>query len=67
MSYGKMLRYLRGNKTKKQVAQELGITESSWAKYERNERTPRDELKVKIADYFGRSVQEIFFGSNEHI
>lgn len=67
MSCGTILRKLRGNKTQQVVADEIGITKSSLAMYERDERVPRDEVKIKIANYFGQSVQEIFFGHNEHI
>ncbi|MBQ3428062.1 MAG: helix-turn-helix transcriptional regulator [Clostridia bacterium] len=67
MSCGAMLKTLRGNRSQEAVAKDIGITKSSWAMYERNERTPRDEIKIRIADYFGRTVQEIFFGHNEHI
>ena len=66
MPFGSKLRELRGNRSQEEMANEIGITKSSWAMYERNERVPRDEVKVKIADYFGKTVQEIFFGSNEH-
>lgn len=67
MSCGVILKKLRGEKTQEYIANELGITKSAWAMYERNERVPRDEIKIRIADYFGMSVQEIFFGHNEHI
>lgn len=67
MSCGAMLKTLRGNKSQDEIARAIGITKSSWAMYERNERTPRDEVKIKIANYFGKTVQEIFFGHNEHI
>lgn len=66
MPYNVMLRKLRGERSQTQVATELGITKSSWAMYERGERVPRDEVKIKIANYFGVSVQEIFFGNQEH-
>lgn len=66
MSCGKTLKMLRGNKTQKMIAAEIGVTKSSWAMYERDERVPRDEVKIKIAKYFGKSVQEIFFGHNEY-
>lgn len=56
-----ILRELRGNLTQIEVAKKLGITKSSWAMYERGERVPRDEVKVKIAKYFNKSVQEIFY------
>lgn len=34
--------------------------------YERGERIPRDQIKKRIAQYFGQSVEEIF-SQNEHI
>lgn len=58
---GTMLRELRGDKTQEDVANALGITKSSWAMYERDERVPRDETKILIAQFFGKSVQEIFY------
>ncbi len=67
MSFGEKLRELRGNMTQEQMAKELNITKSSLAMYERNERVPRDEVKIRIAKYFGKTVQEIFFNCNEHI
>ena len=66
MSVGEKLRALRGSETKESVAGKLGVTVSSWTKYERDERVPRDELKVKIASYFGTTVQNIFFEEKEH-
>ena len=67
MSCGAMLKHLRGDMSQEAIARDIGITKSSWAMYERNERTPRDEVKVRIANYFGKTVQEIFFGHCEHI
>ncbi len=61
MSIGSKLKELRGNRSQESVASDIGITKSSWAMYERNERTPRDEVKIKIAVYFHKTVQEIFF------
>ena len=58
---GQKLIDLRGNKPREQVASDLGISLSALAMYERGERIPRDEIKIKIADYFNKSVQEIFF------
>jgi DNA-binding XRE family transcriptional regulator len=62
MTAGEKMRALRGKKSKRRVAEELGISFSSYVKYERNERAPRDDIKKKIAEYFRTSVQEIFFG-----
>lgn len=67
MSFGEKLRELRGDKSQEAMAQEVGVTKSAWAMYERNERIPRDEVKVRIANYFHRTVQEIFFEPKEHI
>lgn len=60
------LRRLRGDKTQEEVADAIGVTKSAWAMYERGERTPRDEIKVKIAKYFGVTVEELFFAEVEH-
>ena len=67
MSFGEKLRELRGDKSQEVMAQEVGVTKSAWAMYERNERVPRDEVKVRIANHFHRTVQEIFFEPREHI
>lgn len=56
-----LLRELRGERTQEEIAKEIGITKSAWAMYERGERTPRDEVKIKISNFFGKSVEELFF------
>lgn len=61
MSAGEKLRELRGNMSQSAVADAIGITKSALAMYERNERRPRDEVKIKIAAYFGKTVAEIFY------
>lgn len=58
---GMKLRALRGEKEAKSVAEELGISVSALFMYERGERIPRDQIKKKIALYFGKTVEEIFF------
>lgn len=63
---GKRLILLRGNRTQKEVASELKISISALAMYEQGNRVPRDEIKLKIASYYGKSVQEIFFDSDCH-
>ena len=61
MSAGEKIRALRGERTQSTVAAAVGITKSALAMYERDERRPRDEVKVKLAQYFGCSVAEIFY------
>lgn len=66
MPFGEKLRELRGKKSQSEIADEIGVTKSSWAMYERNERVPRDKVKIRIANFFNKSVQEIFFEYHEH-
>ncbi len=67
MTAGEKMRTLRGKESRRKVAEELGISFSSYVKYERNERIPRDDIKIKIAKRFRTSVQDIFFEQSEHI
>lgn len=66
MSTGAKLKELRGTKTQQEAAEGIGITKSALAMYERDERIPRDEVKVRIADYYGVSVLFLFFNGSEH-
>lgn len=66
MSMGEILKQLRGNRTQEEMAAEIGVTKSSYSMYERNERTPRDEVKVRIARVLGISVEKLFFEQFEH-
>lgn len=52
---------LRGTKSRVNVAQSLGISVSTLAMYESGARIPRDENKEKIAAFYEKTVQEIFF------
>lgn len=57
---------LRGKKSRKDVAEAVGITARTLASYERGERVPRDGIKRKIAEYYGRTVNYIFFSDSTH-
>lgn len=61
LSAGDKMRTLRGDKSQEQVAEALGIPVSTYASYEQGVRIPRDSMKRKIADYYNRTVQFIFF------
>lgn len=58
---GRRLRELRGIRTRPGVAKELGISYSALSKYEIGAKSPSDAMKVRLADYYGVSVQRIFF------
>lgn len=52
---------LRGKKSREEVANAVGISVSAISMYENGERIPRDDIKIKLATYYGKTVQEIFF------
>ena len=52
---------LRGDKSRAEVAAALNLSVSAVAMYENGGRIPRDETKLKIAEYYGKSVEEIFY------
>ena len=63
MTIGEKLRELRGTKTIEDVAKSLGVSPSALSMYENDNRIPRDEVKIRIAKYYKKSVQSIFFTS----
>lgn len=58
---GKRLAELRGERTQEEVAKAVGISTSALSMYECGERVPRDIIKTRLAKYFKKSVQSIFF------
>ncbi len=58
---GKRIRLLRGNIPRKTICAVCGVGLSSMSMYECGQRVPSDKIKVKLAGFFGKSVQEIFF------
>lgn len=63
----KKLIKLRGNKSREEVADRIGISVSALQMYENGQRIPRDEIKVKLANFFGVTVQELFLTINRTI
>lgn len=52
---------LRGKRSRTEVARDTGISERALQSYELGDRVPRDEVKVKLAEYYKRSVKYLFF------
>lgn len=52
---------LRGELSRETVAVACGISKSALTMYELGARTPRDEIKVRLAGYYNKTVGEIFF------
>jgi len=61
LEIGKRLIDLRGNRTQEEVAKDNNLSLSAIGMYERGERIPKDEIKIRLAKYYGKTVQEIFF------
>ncbi|EJR56171.1 hypothetical protein IIM_01263 [Bacillus cereus VD107] len=52
---------LRNGKSREKVAEEIGISVSTLQMYENAKRVPKDSIKVKLANFYGVTVQSIFF------
>ena len=52
---------LRGKRKQEEIAKAVGISVSALSMYERGERIPRDEIKIRLAKFYGTTVEEIFF------
>ncbi len=61
---GRRLKALRGNKTIQEVSDATGIDPSTIGMYEIGQRIPRDNNKITLAEYYGTTVQKLFFEPN---
>lgn len=66
MTVAERLIELRGNQSREQVAAAINVSVSAISMYENGQRIPRDEIKVRLADYYGTTVQDIFFNSESY-
>lgn len=57
---------LRGEKSQAEVAKCVGIATSTLGMYETEQRMPRDPIKIALAEYYGSTVQAIFFAPECH-
>lgn len=58
---GRRLKHLRGARTIQEIADATGIDPSTIGMYEIGQRIPRDNNKITLANYFGLTVQELFY------
>ena len=58
---GERLRSLRGSRTQEEVAKALRVTTMAISLWESGQRMPNDDMKVKIATYYKKTVMSIFF------
>lgn len=52
---------LRGDKSREEVSNSVGISISTLQMYENGQRVPKDNIKIELAKYYGKTVQDIFF------
>lgn len=68
-SRNEVLKSLRVQKglTQSEIASIIGISQSSYAMIESGQRlNPRREVQKNLSKFFERTVDEIFFDSNNH-
>lgn len=56
----KVLRELRGNRSREKVASAIGISAASLQLYENAKRVPRDEVKAALSRYYHKEQGYIF-------
>ena len=55
------LKQLRGTKTQKEVADAIDVTPMAISQYEQGERIPADPIKIRLAKYYGITVESLFY------
>ncbi|MHC6158596.1 helix-turn-helix transcriptional regulator [Lactobacillus delbrueckii] len=55
------------NLSQKELADKLGLSQPMIAMMEAGERRGGDATKLKVAKFFGKTVDEIFFTKNSHL
>lgn len=60
-SIGETLRELRGTRSREEVAIAARVTANAIWMYEAGKRCPNDDTKVLLANYFGKTVEDIFY------
>ena len=66
-TFSQRLVELRGARSREDFANAVVVIVSAIGMYENGERIPRDSIKLKFAEYYKKTVQEIFFDSKCHI
>ena len=60
-SIGDRLILLRGKKSRREVAEAIGVGVSTITMYELGKRIPKDDIKIRLARFYEKSIEEIFF------
>lgn len=57
---------LRANRSREEVAGAIQTSVSALQMYENGQRMPKDDIKIRLANYYGVSVQYLFFEDQLH-
>jgi putative transcriptional regulator len=57
---------LRNEKSREEVARAVGISVSTLQMYENGQRIPRDNIKIKLANFLWCYSPNNFFDSEQH-
>ena len=49
------------------IAEVVGVRQSTLSYYERGIKNPSDKVKIRLANFYGKSIQELFFSSQNHL
>lgn len=60
----KRLRELRGTRSRREVGEAIGVTGQAIAMYENGLRIPEDNIKIRMANYYNVSVQDLFYSED---
>lgn len=65
---GKRIKRLRERQglTQEELARKAGVRQSAVNNYEAGIRTPKDIIKIRLADALGETVENIFFTESVH-
>lgn len=55
------LKNARGEKTRKEVCEAVGISRNALMMYENGKRIPKDEIKIRLANFYNKGIEELFF------
>ena len=58
---GERLRKLRAERGQAEVAEAIGVSTMAISQYETGKRITQDKIKIKLARYFGQSVESLFY------
>lgn len=61
LAAGRRLKTLRGCRSQQEVARANFISAAALGMYERGERIPRDDVKIRLAKYYDTTVQALFY------